>query len=112
MSNNESSTGEGYARDHHVENIFVSADKIQNHKQAPENVTSIIIVSYYVYRVFSRLLWKTGKLSLLDIMHWNELYFTGCSFASLPALIASTKWKASHWWLYDLPNKNSMETVF
>lgn len=69
MSNNEGSTGEGYARDHHMENIFISADKIQNHKQAPENTINIIIVSYYIYRVFSRLLRKTGKLSLLDIMH-------------------------------------------
>lgn len=41
---NEGSTGANYARDHHVENIFVSADKMQNHKQAHEN----IIVSYYV----------------------------------------------------------------
>lgn len=56
MSSNEASTGEGYATDHHVENIFISADKIQNQKQAPENIISIIIVSYYVYRVFSRLL--------------------------------------------------------
>lgn len=45
-------------------------------------------------------------------MHWNELHFTGCSFTSLPALIAPTKWKVQHRWLYDLQNKNNMETVF
>lgn len=36
-------------RDHHVEKIFVSADKIQNHKQAHEN----IIVSYYVLQILA-----------------------------------------------------------
>lgn len=49
MSNNKGSTGEGNAKDHHVENIFPSAHKTQNHKQAPEN---IIIVPFYVLQRF------------------------------------------------------------
>lgn len=52
MSNNEGSTGEGYTRDDHVENIFISADKIQNQTQGPENIVSIIIASYYVLQSF------------------------------------------------------------
>lgn len=52
MSNNEGSTGKGYARDHHVENILVSGDKIQNQKQTPENIVSTVIVSYYVLQSF------------------------------------------------------------
>lgn len=49
MSNNKGSTGQGYAKDHHVENIFPPAHKTQNHKQASEN---IIIVFLYILQRF------------------------------------------------------------
>jgi len=52
MSNNEGSNGVGYARDNNLENIFTSTDKTKHHKQAPENIVSIIIVSYYVLQSF------------------------------------------------------------